>query len=504
MDLILLFARLTLSGVFAVSGVAKLLDLPGARQALREFSVPERLARPGAWLLPLFELTLAVLLLPATTAWLSASAGLGLLLVFTAGIGYQLAQGRRPTCHCFGQLSHRPIGRGTLVRNGALSLVAALIVMAGADNPGPSAVAWVGSLPLDTLLLSLAVVALAAVSAVQAWFLVHLLHQHGRLLARLEAGGRPVAAQASAPRAVGEEGLPINTPAPAVALTDLNGQPVTVSGVLVDQRPAVLLFVDPNCGPCNDLMPEAREWRQLHAHQFHLVAVSRGAPAANADKLKGLAHVWLQTDDQALRAYKISGTPSAVLVTADGRIASQVAGGADQIRALIATVTGQDWQAGAEPAGCACGGQGHGSADDAGVPIGTPVADFSLSTLDGTQFGREDLQGPGTLAVFWNPNCGFCRRMLAELKAWEAEADPRDPRALIVSTGSVEANQALALRSRIVLDGDFAFGRALGATGTPSAVLIDAEGRVASPLRVGADEVLALARSLRQPVRQEV
>lgn len=499
MEIIVLAARLSLGVVFAVSGVAKLLDLPGARRAMSEFGLPARGVGLAAVGLPVLELILAVGLLPATSAWFAGAASLGLLLVFTAGIAFQLARGRRPSCHCFGQLSNKPIGAGTLVRNGLLTGLAGLIVLAGAADPGPSAVAWAIGLPLDTLLLSLAVAALAAVSSVQAWFLVQLLQQHGRLLARLE-GSAPVAPAEPTPAA----GLPINSPAPEIALTALDGQPANLGRLFVDRRPAVLLFVDPDCGPCNDLLPEAREWRQLHAHQFHLVAISRGEPAANAAKLKGLAHVWLQQEDEALRAFKILGTPSAVLVTADGHIASQPAGGADQIRALIAAVTGQDWQAVAEPTGCACGGQGHSSADDTGLPIGTPVPAFSLTTLDGATLGLEDLKGdlkgPGTLALFWNPNCGFCRRMLADLRAWETEADPRDPQVLVVSSGTVEANRSLDLRSTVVLDDGFNFGRAVGATGTPSAVLIDAEGRVASRLVVGADEVLAVARSRRSDV----
>ena len=43
-----------------------------------------------------------------------------------------------------------------------------------------------------------------------------------------------------------------------------------------------------------------------------------------------------------------------------------------------------------------------------------------------------------------------------------------------------------------LLDETFMAGRAVGATGTPSAVLIDAQGRIASPLTIGAPAVHAL------------
>ena len=51
----------------------------------------------------------------------------------------------------------------------------------------------------------------------------------------------------------------------------------------------------------------------------------------------------------------------------------------------------------------------------------------------------------------------------------------------------------MGLRSRVALDADFSVGRAFGAGGTPSAVLVDAEGGLASQVAVGAQPVLALA-----------
>ena len=46
-----------------------------------------------------------------------------------------------------------------------------------------------------------------------------------------------------------------------------------------------------------------------------------------------------------------------------------------------------------------------------------------------------------------------------------------------------------------LLDQQFATGRAFGASGTPSAVLVDAEGKVASEVAVGAPGVLELTRA---------
>jgi hypothetical protein len=67
------------------------------------------------------------------------------------------------------------------------------------------------------------------------------------------------------------------------------------------------------------------------------------------------------------------------------------------------------------------------------------------------------------------------------------------PQVLVVSTGTVEANKAMSLRSTVVLDQGFSTGRAFGASGTPSGVLVDSEGKVASEVAVGAPAVLTLA-----------
>jgi hypothetical protein len=89
--------------------------------------------------------------------------------------------------------------------------------------------------------------------------------------------------------------------------------------------------------------------------------------------------------------------------------------------------------------------------------------------------------------------------MLDDLKAWEAAASPTAPKLLVVSTGAVEANRALGLRAPVLVDQASTIAPAFGANGTPMAVLVDEEGRIASDLAVGAPDVLALARGANRP-----
>ncbi len=53
---------------------------------------------------------------------------MALLSVFVVGITYNLARGRNPECHCFGQLHSAPAGWKTLARNGVLAAVAGFVL----------------------------------------------------------------------------------------------------------------------------------------------------------------------------------------------------------------------------------------------------------------------------------------------------------------------------------------------------------------------------------------
>ena len=109
MNTALLIARLLLALVFILAGVAKLADRKGSKQAVIDFGVPTALAAPLGVLLPLAELAVATSLLgPTSTAWWGALGALALLSLFTVGISINLAHGRKPECHCFGQLHSAP------------------------------------------------------------------------------------------------------------------------------------------------------------------------------------------------------------------------------------------------------------------------------------------------------------------------------------------------------------------------------------------------------------
>jgi peroxiredoxin len=501
MDMLLIASRLLLSAVFAVAGVAKLLDLEGSQRAMREFGLPTSWANILGYLLPLAELAIALALLPAATAWWGALGALTLLLLFVAAIGFNLARGRKPDCHCFGQLHSAPVGWRTLARNGLLAAVAGFVIWQGPGNAGSSALAWLGNLTAGQLaVLILGAVGLAALIA-EGWFLLHLLRQHGRLLlrieeleARLTVGGVAPTQPAPTPTF----GLPVGAAAPSFQLAGINGQTLTLDMLRASGKLVMLIFSDPGCGPCNALLPDVARWQSDHADKLTIALISRGTPEANRTKIAehGLTHVLLQRDREVAQAYQAHGTPTAVIVRPDGTIASDMAAGAEAIGQLVMRTVGAPAPAMLPTAPGRHDNNGHAvPAMPLSLKIGEPAPALKLPDLTGKSIDLEASRGHMTLLLFWNPGCGFCQRMLDELKAWEASPPQGAPQLLVVSTGTVEANRAQGLRSPVVLDQNFTVGRMFGANGTPMAILVDAEGRVASEVVAGAPAVMELANN---------
>jgi thiol-disulfide isomerase/thioredoxin/uncharacterized membrane protein YphA (DoxX/SURF4 family) len=518
MDATLLIARLVLAAVFTLAGVAKLSDLKGSRKAIIDFGLPAVLASPLALLLPVAELGVAAALIPASSAWWGALGALGLLLLFVVGISINLARGRTPECHCFGQLHSAPAGWRTLARNGVLAAIAGFVLWAGYEGggAGPSAISWLGALSAAQLLALLGGVVVLSLSAGQWWFLVHLLRQNGRLLVRLEAveatlaeGGSVVGASQNGTHVHQEaEGLPVGSEAPNFSLSGLYGESLTLEALRSSGKTVMMLFTDPGCGPCNALLPEVGRWQEEHAPKLTLSLVSRGEVEENKTKAQehALKNVVLQNDWEVSESYQVRGTPSAVLISADGKIASPVAGGAEGIRGLLSYAVGerpqlpmQPHQPQAEGQPCPNCGKVHAAAPTmpAAREIGEEAPEVKLADLEGTTVELKDFRGQQTLVIFWNPGCGFCQQMLPEIKQWEQNRPEGAPKLLFVSAGTEEANRDMKLSSKVVLDQQFAAGRAFGASGTPSAVLVDGEGRIASEVAVGAPAVLGLAGASR-------
>lgn len=499
MDILLLLCRLFLAGVFGVAAAAKLADRSGTVKVVGEFGLPASLARPVSLLLPLAELAVAVLLIITGTAWWGGLGALALLLLFTAGIAFNLARGRKPDCHCFGQLRSAPVGRSTLLRNVLFAAGAGFIVWRGRGNSGPSVSGLAGDLISNYTAGVIFAAPLLVAVAVEGWLIFHLFRQQGRLLLRidnlelrLDAGGiapGPTLNQMS-------KGLPVGSAAPPFELPLLSGGKRTLDDLRWGGKPVLLIFSDPDCSPCNALMPDVAHWESKHAGKLTVALISRGGDETrHAQAGYELKNVLIQQGREVAEMYQAQATPSAVLILPDGSTASHLAVGPQAIAELVSGVTGEAMPR-ALPVAAGNGhhqSAHHRHAAPGGLEVGAPAPPFRLPVLGGGVIEDAALRGRETLVLFWNPSCGFCDKMLPELKSWEGTRPEPAPELLVISTGTEEANRAMGLKSTVALDQGFSAGRAFGVGGTPSAVIVDAQGRIASAVAVGAAAVFALA-----------
>jgi peroxiredoxin/uncharacterized membrane protein YphA (DoxX/SURF4 family) len=459
--------RVTLAAVFGLAGFAKLADRLTAARSLVDFGVPASVANPAAVLLAAVELTCAIALLPATSAWFGAVGVMAMLVLFITVIAASLARGRRPACHCFGQLHSKPIGAHTLVRDFVLLLAAGNIVALGRGQSGSSLADVARSAALASPTSWLVALSLASTTGL-ILIAFHLLKQNGRLLLRLEAIEAKLGIDSAAALA---PGLPAGAAAPSFMLPSLDDGRVSLATLRHRGLPVLLVFAEPGCGACEALLSDVGVWQRRHADRLTVAVVSRGDAETNRTKAARheVRRVLLQQDREVSEAYKVAGIPSAVLIT-EGAVSSPLAVGADAIRTLVVKTTLPQ------------------------LRRGDPVPSLELPDLDGRRVDLSTLR-ERTLLLFWNPACGFCQRMLDEVKAWERAGDRDAPALVVLSRGTAEANRSQGFRSRVLLDEHFHAGEAFGATGTPSAVLIDQDGRVVSDVAVGAQAVFELAGS---------
>lgn len=493
MDVTLFAARLLFTALFVVAGLAKLFDLKGSQKAITDFGLPPWAAKPLGIGLPLTELCVAALLVPVRSAWIGAIAALALLLTFSAAIAINIALGRRPQCHCFGQVHSEPIGSATFARNAVLTFMAGILVWQARTNPGLSLRSVTHDFTAPQLLFGMfGLVTLIALAGLF-WLVVHLFRQNGRLLLRMEAleASRALAHQ-QMPAPTVPQGLPIGAKASPFDLPNVRGGKSTLDSFLTQSKAALLIFTDPNCGPCNALMPEIAGWQRSHSADVNVVLISNGQRDVNRAKADefGVLNALVEKKRRLAEKYRAFGTPSAVVVRQDGSIGSQVVSGADGIRRLFAH---RAWEEAGYMAFLKASAQPQPTpAPKPALPVGSKAPAFALPDLNGNTVSWSSLSGQATVLLFWNPGCGFCQKMLPQLREWERTKSADAPRLVLVSAGSREANREMNLRSIVLIEENFALGKLYGANGTPSAVLIGVDGKIASALGVGAPGVLPL------------
>src|SRR5205814_10139023 len=125
----------------------------------------------------------------------------------------------------------------------------------------------------------------------------------------------------------------------------------------------------------------------------------------------------LQEEMEGSSQSRAQGTPMGYRIDTAGRIASELAGGAEPLLKLANTATADRRQPGAPGNGSAR----HGEKDyrflaasrlnRKGLKAGARAPDFRLPRIDGGELSLADLRGGRVLLVFSDPHCGPCAEL---------------------------------------------------------------------------------------------
>lgn len=309
-----LLCAVALAVVFAVSGVAKLLDPAGTREAVTGFGIPRRLVGLVAVGLAPAELVVAAMLVFPPSTVVGLVLALLLLAGFTGAVLVALRAGRRPECHCFGRIGGADISGRTVSRNGALAVLAVLGLVGAGVGTYPDDTALVAAV-LGGVMLGVAVIAVEALAG-----------QAARRRRDAEAEAAFAAGPAQEPQVLPEFRLPT-----------LAGDEVSRDDLLAPSLPLMLVSMSPGCGPCNVLRPVISQWARVLSDRVTVAVLASGSEESNRVVYADASHLTVLLDEpEVRREVGISATPSAVLVGPDGRLASGVASGERLVRQLLA------------------------------------------------------------------------------------------------------------------------------------------------------------------------
>jgi hypothetical protein len=253
-----------------------------------------------------------------------------LMLAFIGGISRALARGETPDCNCFGALHSARVGWRALARNVALAALAAFVAVRG---PGPSITAWVGDRSaLELVALGAGILAAALLAwALRMWWVNRALRRH---LVELHE-----VADAIPP------GLPVGAMAPDFEVMDVDGDTLTLRSLRARGLPIALLLTPAGCGSSENVLPELERLQEVAKERLTLGFVGRGSISLYRAGGETLLRDAVEQDpvlaeemDKLLEfavAYRMFDTPSAVILTPEGTIASATVTGRLAIEALL-------------------------------------------------------------------------------------------------------------------------------------------------------------------------
>ena len=447
MEILFISIRIALSSVFAFAAYGKILDIPGTRSSVEKMGLDSRQAQAIAYLLPPLELLIAVGLLINQVYVVSAIAFAVLVLGFTLFLWNKFSKEDSSDCHCFGQISTEPVSAWTILRNVFLILAAVLLVLF--SNPISAIDLFPGG--VDTA------------QSIALFIVLHILFVVVHLIAENTRVKREVFEQLEkSESARNEDILPPNQTLPVGALI-----PTTVFGGVSRNSEGhfIVVFIGPECNPCRKLVPE------LLKTDENILFVAKGDKETSKSSFEDIPdrRIYFDETGSLSKDFRVSWTPTAIPVDSEYRIISKPAVGDTQIRGLVSMSTQEmrensdfEW-------------------------LGKPLPSFEAKKYGDEEFSETKLSGRSRLIVYWDQNCPFCVEIAKELDGLDNTA----PLITLMTRGQSRPDSKKLLENLLVLPNDD-FPKRIGMKGTPTGLLIDANGIVISEPAVGADQIRPL------------
>ena len=324
----LIIAPLIVAAVLVVSGFAKLRAPERARSAFAEMRVPDAFRRKSIVRLhPWAEIALAVVLLgaPGVLGFAAAVGSAGLMGIYLWLVIRAVRQPLDVDCACFGSLGDDRITWLTVWRNAWLVVLAGAAVILASE--GPSVVTRLGNAG------ALETVVAGATTALTLWLVLARPRDVG--LTEAESANSPLTHAAGAHP--DDDYVRIRTPAVPVTLADGS---VRTLRQLSGERAQLLLFVSEGCQSCIETIAAVPSWRTAMP-QLDIRLALPTSPEVSGIASSVPPMTIHDTDYLTWESFGISGTPSALLLGADGLLAGGPVTGSEAVPAFVATVTAE-------------------------------------------------------------------------------------------------------------------------------------------------------------------
>ena len=359
------------------------------------------------------------------------------------------------------------------------------------------------------------------------WLGWQLIRQNGRILMRLDELEKRLD-ESEFGGADEPESLPVGKDAPAFELPDLAGEQRTLDHYR--GQSLLLIFFNPACGYCRDLAPRLAALATSETPHPVPVPVGRGeggrSPGEGNSEVRPVlliittgdaemnrqffsehkltCPVLLQKDMEVATAYQANGTPTGYLIGAEGKIASELAVGADALLALAAAKSeirnpkseiDESLVSSAAKSRFSNRSLARSKIKRDGLKARTLAPDFRLPRLDGRgEISLEELRGKRVLLIFSDPHCGPCQALTPQVEKFHRE-NP-EIQVVMISRGDPKENRAKVkehgLTFPVVLQRQWEISRLYAMFATPVAYLIDEAGVIVRDVAVGVDQIVNL------------